>query len=108
MSNQAGWGCDDCRKAGLEKKRRCGWLGIEDDDGGPVVWARGGVATTRCPKSVITGESEAMVEEFLARRRLGGTAVAELSARQVDAYVALEGALAEARKNGERRTRDAV
>jgi hypothetical protein len=106
MTNQAGWECDACRTAGLEKKRRCGWLGI--DDGGSVVWARGGVAVTRCPKSVITGESEAMVEDFLARRRLGGTAVAEMSARQVEAFVVLESALAEEKKHGERRTRDAV
>ncbi len=90
MSNQAGWGCDECRKAGLETKRRCGWLPIPDDERGTVVWARGGAALTRCPKSVITGESEALVEEFLMRRRLGGFALGEMSARQAEAFVVLQ------------------
>lgn len=107
MGQQAGWECDACRKAGLEKKRRCGWLGFEDDGRGPVVWARGGVASTRCPKSVVTGESEAMVEEYFAWRRLGPAARDGLSARQVDAFVVLENALAEERRR-ERRRRDAV
>ena len=95
FSNQAGWECDACRKSGLEQKRRCGWLGLEDDERGPVVWARTGLALTRCPKSSITAESEALVEEFFVRRRLGGMAFAELSARQVEAFVILESALVE-------------
>jgi hypothetical protein len=55
-----------------------------------VVWARGQVALTRCPKSCITPESEALVEEFLVRRRLGGLRFEELSARQVEAFLILE------------------
>ena len=73
-----------------------------------MVWARRGVALTQCPKSVITAESEALVEEFFVRRRLGGTTFAELSARQVEAFVILESALTEERNNGERRTRNAI
>ena len=43
-----GRGCDACRKTGLEQKRRCGWLGLgKESGGGPVVWARRGVAVTR-------------------------------------------------------------
>jgi hypothetical protein len=106
MRKQAGWECDACRKAGLEEKRRCGWLKLGEGDS--VVWAGGGVAVTRCPKSVITGESEAMVEEFLVRRRLGGPPPAELSARQAEAFVILENALAEEKKRGERGTRHPV
>ena len=105
-SNQAGWECDACRKAGLETKRACGWLGAAGD--GRVVWARGGVALSRCPKSTITGESEALVEDFLVRRKLGGLAASELSARQAEAFVVLESALTEEKRNGERCTRDAV
>jgi len=105
-SNQAGWECDACRKAGLEQKRACGWLGVAGD--GRVVWARGGVTLTRCPKSTITGESEALVEAFLMRRSLGGVQMAELSAREAEAFVVLEFALAEEKRNGERRTRNAV
>jgi hypothetical protein len=73
-----------------------------------VVWARRGVALTRCPKSTIDPDSEALLEEFFVRRRLGGTAFAELSARQVEAFVILESALAEERSDGERRTKHAV
>ena len=108
FSNQAGWECDACRKSGLEQKRRCGWLGLASDERGPVVWARRGVALTRCPKSTISAESEALVEEFFVRRRLGGTAFAQLSARQVEAFVILESALEEERNDGERRTKYAV
>lgn len=107
-SNQAGWECDRCRKTGLEKKRRCKWLGFTDGGREAVVWARGGVAVAACPKSVITGDSEVLVEEFLVRQRLGGPAPAELTARQVEAFVILEAALVEERRSGERRTGDSV
>jgi hypothetical protein len=58
-----------------------------------VVWARKGVATGECPKSYVTAESEGLIEEFFVRRRLGGMDFAELSARQVEAFVILEQAL---------------
>jgi hypothetical protein len=67
-----------------------------------VVWARGGIAVTRCPRSLVTAESEALVERYLVWRRLGPGAVGELSARDVDAFVVLETC------DGERNTRDAV
>ena len=73
-----------------------------------MVWARGGVALTRCPRPVITAESEARVEEFLVWKRVGGAATGELSAKQVDAFVVLENAMEREKRNGERRTRDAV
>ena len=73
-----------------------------------MVWARRGIALTRCPKSTIRAESEALVEEFFVRRRLGGTAFEQLSARQVEAFVILESALAEERNDGERRTKYAL
>jgi hypothetical protein len=73
-----------------------------------VVWARGGIALTRCPRSTITAESEAMVEEFLVWKRVGAAALGELSARQVEAFVVLENAMERERRNGERHTRDAL
>jgi hypothetical protein len=73
-----------------------------------VVWARRGIALTSCPKSTIHAESEALVEEFFVRRRLGGTTFEHLSGRQVDAFVILESALAEEKADGERRTKYAV
>jgi hypothetical protein len=67
---------------------------------GPVVWARGGIALAMCPKSYVTAESEALVEEFLVRRRLGGYRLEDLRARQAEAFVVLEQAIAEERNNG--------
>jgi hypothetical protein len=73
-----------------------------------VVWARSGLALTECPKPVVTAESEALVEDYFVRRRLGGSTIADLTARQVEAFVILENALMEEKHNGERRTRNAI
>ena len=89
-----------CRRSGLEKKRRCGWLGAEEQRGGRPVWARANVATGTCPKSYITPESEGLVEEFLVRRRVGGMQLKELTARQVEAFLILDKALAQEMKHG--------
>ena len=70
FANRAGWNCDECRKHGLEKKRRCGFI-AEEKRGNPfVVWGRKRARTEECPKSFITGQSLAWIEEFVARRRL--------------------------------------
>jgi hypothetical protein len=61
-----------------------------------------------CPKSYITAESVTLLEEFAIRRRLGGMGVAELSARQADAFVILEKTLTEELKNGRQNTREIV
>ena len=45
--------------------------------------------TEECPKSLITGESLALVEEFFVRRRLGIPDSSEMAARTVDAFVIL-------------------
>ena len=76
-----------CRRSGLEVKRRCGWLGLAPEG---VVWARKGVGVGACPKSVVTAESVAWLEEFLVRRQLGGAGCEEMSARKVEAFVVLE------------------
>jgi hypothetical protein len=55
-----------------------------------------------CPKSYITPDSEALVEDFLVRRKLGGLRFEELSARQVEAFLILEKEL-----SNERNTRRA-
>jgi hypothetical protein len=64
------------------------------------------VAISTCPKSYVTGESLAVVEEFLIRRRLGGIRAAELDARRVEAFLVLEKAL-EAETNDGQHTRRA-
>ena len=48
-----------------------------------------------CPRSYITAESECLVEDFFVRRRVTGTRFDDLNARQVEAFVILEQALAE-------------
>ena len=76
-------------------------MGFQEDERGPIVWARGGLAVTRCPNSLITAESEALVEEFLVRRQFGGFVLSELSARQAEAFLILEQALVTEKRNGE-------
>ena len=66
-----------------------------------MVWARKNVAVTCCPKSLITAESETLVEEFLVKRQLGGIDFGELTARQVEAFLILEQAVAAERSDGE-------
>jgi hypothetical protein len=61
-----------------------------EDAGAPLVWARRDVSLRTCPKPYITAESQTLVEEFFVRRRLRGMDFAELSARQVEAFVILE------------------
>ena len=82
----------------MERRRRCGWLGLASEtDGGPVWVSRLGrpgeprVSSEMCPVSSVTGESKALVEMFWAERRLGATGpVWDLPARTVDALLVLE------------------
>jgi hypothetical protein len=94
LSNPVGWNCEDCRKAGLESRRRCGWLaGVPAADARPV-WARKDVFTVNCPKSVVDAESLGWLEEFTVRKRLGSGAIESLPAKTVDAFLILERLLA--------------
>jgi hypothetical protein len=97
LSSQAGWKCDTCRKSGLEQRRRCGWLPSESRGPARLVWARRGVTLDECPKPYITSESQALLEDFLVRRRLRGFD-SDLDARQVEAFVILEEQLATERE----------
>jgi hypothetical protein len=97
-----------CRRSGLEIKRRCGWLTEPDDGNGPLVWARKQVAIRTCPTSYISADSQTLVEEFFVRRRLGGMDFAELTARQVEAFVILEKELASEISDGQHNTRQAL
>jgi hypothetical protein len=102
FANQAAWRCDKCRSQGLDRKRRCGWREAETagDSGALVVWARKGVAVSACPKSVITGDSLALLEEFQARRAFGDfSSVGDMPARSVDAFQMLEQLLVKERSD---------
>jgi hypothetical protein len=90
FSRQAGWECASCRKAGLEQRRRCGWIPKALETPERVVWARNDAATTVCPKSYITAQSMAWLEEYLVRRKLGEKGIESLGAREVEAFVILE------------------
>jgi hypothetical protein len=98
FSNQAGWECETCRKAGLEMKRRCGWIPRALETAPRVIWARNSVATMACPKSFITAQSLAWVEEYLVRRKLGQRGIEGLGAREVEAFLILEHELAGAQQ----------
>lgn len=89
-ANQAGWKCDDCRRNGLEKRRRCGWLNHETAGPERVIWARRQVSLTSCPKSFITPQSLALLEEYAVWRRLGNRTIDGLGARQVEAFLILD------------------
>lgn len=75
----------------------------------PPVWARKRISLTTCPKAYVTAESMQMVEEFLVRKRLGCRMDPQnLSARQVDAFLVLEGIVAAELRDGEQNTRQTV
>jgi hypothetical protein len=60
-----------------------------------VVWANEGVATNVCPKSFVSAQSMAWVEEYLVRRRLGQKGIDGMGAREVEAFLILEHELGE-------------
>jgi hypothetical protein len=89
FANRAGWDCDACRKNGLEARRRCGFLPGEARGEPRLVWIRKRAQTDECPKSMVTGESLALLEEFFVRRRLGLAYGKDAPARKVDAFLIL-------------------
>jgi hypothetical protein len=100
FSNRAGWDCDSCRRHGLETKRRCGFL-PDDKRGEPrAVWGRKHVWADECPKSLVTGESLAVVEEFFVRRRLAVKESLDTAARRVDAFLILQDELEREERDG--------
>ena len=106
FANQAGWKCDVCRKSGLEQKRRCGFLGLEEAPDAPPVWARKQVLLTTCPKSYITAESLERLEDFSFRRRFGRMDLDGLSYRQAEAFAILDQELRAEMRDAEQRARN--
>jgi len=90
FAQQAAWKCDDCRRSGLEHKRRCGWLPEAERGPRRVVWARRQTGVEECPRSHVTAESEALLEEFHAFRVFGCSDTNAMPARLVDAICVLE------------------
>lgn len=102
LGNKAAWSCDACRRSGLEKRRRCGWLTEDEPETASIVWARGRVALKSCPTSYITSESVALLEEFHAWKLLGAGSVYDLPARVVEAIFILENELRAEMNNGQK------
>ena len=96
-----------CRRERLDRTRRCGFL--PEDQRGPrtVVWARGRTSTEECPKSLITADSVAHLEEFHLWKLAGG-AVREMPAKRVEAFVILEKELAQEMNDGQINSRQAL
>jgi hypothetical protein len=84
-ANQAAWKCDTCRKQGLEKKRRCGFL-PKPPDSGSAVWARNNVSVSECPVSYITSDSITALEEFHLWRLGGKPDLMSLPAKSAEAF----------------------
>jgi hypothetical protein len=100
LGNKAAWSCDICRKSGLERKRRCGWLVNVEATPSTIVWARGRTTLATCPTSTITPESVALLEEFHAWKLLGAGSFFDLPARLVHAIFILENELRAERNDG--------
>ena len=99
FSDQAGWKCESCRKAGLERKRRCGFVPGMADEPERAIWLRKQVIASQCPKSIISAESMAWIEEYCAWKLAGVGDYRTLNARQLDAFWTLE-QVARAERNG--------
>lgn len=89
-----------CRKSGLERNRRCGWLVNNDVVSSPIVWARGRTTLATCPTSYITSESVALLDEFHAWKLLGAQSFYDLPARLVEAIFILENELRAEKTDG--------
>ena len=90
FSDQAKWRCDVCREKGLEQQRACGFLSKREGTGRQIVWARGNVAVTECPRSLIRAESLEFLERYYAWKISGKKDLTKLSARQAEAFLILE------------------
>jgi len=55
-----------------------------------VVWSRHHVATEICPKSLISGQSLAWMEEFLLWRKLGQAWPQDMDTRKLEAFLILQ------------------
>jgi hypothetical protein len=74
----------------------------DEQRGAPrIVWGRKQTHSEECPKSLVTGESLALLEEFFVRRRLGMQDSPELEARKVDAFLILRDEMEREERDGE-------
>ena len=87
---EAAWRCRDCRRSGLEARRRCGWSEAALSGPERVVWDGGGISITICPKSLVSAQSLGWVEEFMTANRVGWRPLDGMNARTVEAFLILK------------------
>ena len=97
---RTGWDCESCRRNGLDVKRRCGFLPVEKRGAPRIVWGRKRMHVDECPKSLVTGESLSLLEEFFVRRRLGIPDSLDLEARKVEAFLILRDLMEKEQRSG--------
>lgn len=86
----------------MEERRHCGWLKETSGDAHTsVIWARKQAATTSCPISYITPESQGLIEQFHIWKLFGTRDVYLLPARVVEAIFILEKELKAESNNGQ-------
>jgi len=81
-------------------KRRCGFLPEEQRGEARTVWGRRQVQSQECPKSFVTGDSMALLEEYFVRRRLGIPDSIDTEARKTDAFLILRDQMEGEERNG--------
>jgi len=65
-----------------------------------IVWGRAQVHTDECPKSLITGDSLALLDEYFVSRALNFDLTNESPARTVDAFLILREQTEREERNG--------
>jgi hypothetical protein len=70
--------------------RNCAWLPRDDNHQKRIVWARGGVTASNCPKSIISSESLHFLEQFRLWKSYGGGVPWTLNAREAEALLVLD------------------
>jgi hypothetical protein len=73
----------------LERRRNCGWLGIEASARRPIVWSGGGQVAAQCPVSTSAGVS-AWIELYALWRSGVARCDGGWSAKDVEALAVLE------------------
>jgi hypothetical protein len=73
---------------------------VEKRGAARIVWGRKRMHVDECPKSLVTGESLSLLEEFFVRRRLGIPDSLDLEARKVEAFLILRDLMEKEQRSG--------
>ena len=83
------------------KARNCAWLDANNTGAKKAVWARGGVITYQCPKSLITEYSYSLLEHFRIWKEFGGGVPWSMDAKSAEAVLLLEQEWRKEKQNGQ-------